>query len=192
METLLISAAAVAFAELGDKTQLLAIVLAARFRQPIPIIFGILAATLINHSLAALLGSLAGDLLSEDVLRLVLVISFLAMAVWALLPDRLDSAPKTVNRFGAFGATLVSFFLIEMGDKTQIATMALAARFHSVVLVTAGTTLGMMIADVPAVYLGDIAAHKLPLRLMQIVAALIFLALALAVILDYGRRFLFA
>src|SRR6202158_2513316 len=190
METLLISAGAVAFAELGDKTQLLAIVLAARFRQPIPIILGILAATLINHSLAALLGSLAGDLLSEDVLRLVLVISFLAMAVWALLPDRLGRAPQTVNRLGAFGATLVSFFLIEMGDKTQIATMALAARFHSVVLVTAGTTLGMMIADVPAVYLGDIAAHKLPLRLMRIVAALIFLALALALILDYGRRFL--
>ena len=192
METLLISAGAVAFAELGDKTQLLAIVLAARFRQPIPIILGILAATLINHSLAALLGSFAGDFLSEDVLRWVLVVSFLAMAVWALLPDRLDTAPKTVDRFGAFGATLVSFFLIEMGDKTQIATMALAARFHSVVLVTAGTTLGMMIADVPAVYLGDIAAHKLPLRLMRIVAALIFLALALAVILDYGRRFLFA
>jgi len=192
METLLISAGAVAFAELGDKTQLLAIVLAARFRQPIPIILGILAATLVNHSLAALLGSFAGDFLSEDVLRGVLVVSFLAMAVWALLPDRLDTAPKMFNRFGAFGATLVSFFLIEMGDKTQLATMALAARFHSVVLVTAGTTLGMMIADVPAVYLGDIAAHKLPLRLMRIVAALIFLALALAVILDFGRRFLYA
>jgi putative Ca2+/H+ antiporter (TMEM165/GDT1 family) len=192
METLLISAGAVAFAELGDKTQLLAIVLAARFRRPIPIILGILAATLVNHTLAALLGSFAGDFLSEDVLRGVLVVSFLAMAVWALLPDSLDTAPKMVNRFGAFGATLVSFFLIEMGDKTQLATMALAARFHSVVLVTAGTTLGMMIADVPAVYLGDTAAHRLPLRLMRIVAALIFIALALAVILDFGRRFLYA
>ena len=192
METLLISAGAVAFAELGDKTQLLAIVLAARFRRPIPIILGILAATLVNHTLAALLGSFAGDFLSEDVLRGVLVVSFLAMAVWALLPDKLDTAPKMFNRFGAFGATLVSFFLIEMGDKTQLATMALAARFHSVVLVTVGTTLGMMIADVPAVYLGDIAAHRLPLRLMRIVAALIFLALALAVILDFGRRFLYA
>jgi putative Ca2+/H+ antiporter (TMEM165/GDT1 family) len=138
------------------------------------------------------LGSFAGDFLSEDVLRGVLVVSFLAMAVWALLPDKLDTAPKMFNRFGAFGATLVSFFLIEMGDKTQIATMALAARFHSVVLVTVGTTLGMMIADVPAVYLGDIAAHRLPLRLMRIVAALIFLALALAAILDFGRRFLYA
>ena len=181
-----------AFAELGDKTQLLAIVLAARFRAPIPIILGILAATLVNHSLAALLGSFAGDFLSEDVLRGVLVVSFLAMAVWALLPDRLDTAPKMFNRFGAFGATLVSFFLIEMGDKTQIATMALAARFHSVLLVTAGTTLGMMIADVPAVYLGDVAANKLPLRLMRIVAALIFLALTAAVILDFGRRLLYA
>jgi putative Ca2+/H+ antiporter (TMEM165/GDT1 family) len=192
METLLISAGAVAFAELGDKTQLLAIVLAARFRRPIPIILGILAATLVNHTVAALLGAFAGDFLSEDVLRGVLVVSFLAMAVWALLPDKLDTAPKMFNRFGAFGATLVSFFLIEMGDKTQIATMALAARFHSIVLVTAGTTLGMMIADVPAVYLGDIAAHRLPLRLMRIVAALIFLALALAAILDFGRRFLYA
>ena len=192
METLLISAGAVAFAELGDKTQLLAIVLAARFRRPIPIILGILAATLVNHTLAALLGSFAGVFLSEDVLRGVLVVSFVAMAVWALLPDSLDTAPKMVNRFGAFGATLVSFFLIEMGDKTQLATMALAARFHSVVLVTAGTTLGMMIADVPAVYLGDTAAHRLPLRLMRIVAALIFIALALAVILDFGRRFLYA
>jgi putative Ca2+/H+ antiporter (TMEM165/GDT1 family) len=192
METLLISAGAVAFAELGDKTQLLAIVLAARFRRPIPIILGILAATLVNHTLAALLGSFAGNFLSEDVLRGILVVSFLAMAVWALLPDKLDTAPKMFKRFGAFGATLVSFFLIEMGDKTQIATMALAARFHSVVLVTVGTTLGMMIADVPAVYLGDIAAHRLPLRLMRIVAALIFIALALAVILDFGRRFLYA
>jgi putative Ca2+/H+ antiporter (TMEM165/GDT1 family) len=192
METLLISAGAVAFAELGDKTQLLAIVLAARFRRPVPIILGILAATLVNHTLAALLGSFAGVFLSEDVLRGVLVVSFVAMAVWALLPDKLDTAPKMFNRFGAFGATLVSFFLIEMGDKTQLATMALAARFHSVVLVTVGTTLGMMIADVPAVYLGDIAAHRLPLRLMRIVAALIFLALALAVILDFGRRFLYA
>jgi len=192
VETLLVSAGAVAFAELGDKTQLLAIVLAARFRAPIPIILGILAATLVNHSLAALLGSFAGDFLSEDVLRGVLVVSFLAMAVWALLPDRLDTAPKMFNRFGAFGATLVSFFLIEMGDKTQIATMALAARFHSVLLVTAGTTLGMMIADVPAVYLGDVAANKLPLRLMRIVAALIFLALTAAVILDFGRRLLYA
>src|SRR5882672_8805143 len=175
METLLISAGAVAFAELGDKTQLLAIVLAARFRQPIPIILGILAATLVNHSLAALLGSLAGDFLSEDVLRGVLVVSFLAMAVWALLPDRLDTAPKMFNRFGAFGATAVSFFLIEMGDKTQLATMALAARYDSIVTVALGTTLGMMIADVPAVYLGEIAANRLPLKLMRTIAAIIFL-----------------
>jgi len=189
METFLISVGAITFAELGDKTQLLAIVLAARFRAPVPIILGILAATMTNHSLAALFGSLASDWLSPDLLRWVLVVSFVAMAVWTLLPDKLDSEPTMFARFGAFGATLVSFFLIEMGDKTQIATMALAARYHSVLLVTAGTTLGMMIADVPAVYLGQAAATQLPLRLMRTIAALIFLVLAAAAIFDYARRF---
>jgi len=182
METFLFSLGAIAFAEIGDKTQLLAIVLAARFRKPLPVILGILAATLTNHSLAALFGSLASDWLSADVLRWVLVGSFVAMGVWALLPDKLDAEPRMFARFGAFGATVVSFFLIEMGDKTQIATIALAARYHSVVLVTAGTTLGMMAADVPAVYLGDVAASKLPLKLMRLIAALIFFALATAAV----------
>jgi len=189
METFFVSAAAIAFAELGDKTQLLAIVLAARFREPLPIILGILAATGANHLLAAFFGNLAGDWLSPAVLRWILAGSFIAMALWTLLPDKLTGEPKSFDRFGAFGATAISFFLIEMGDKTQIATMALAARFHSVLLVAMGTTVGMMVADVPAVYLGNAAAQKLPLKLMRIVAALIFLALGIAAILDFAFRF---
>ncbi len=191
MEAFLISTGVIAFAELGDKTQLLAILLAARFRAPLPIIFGILGATVLNHTLAALLGLYIGDWLGEN-LRWILAASFLAMGIWTLLPDRLSSEPKLLDRFGPFVATLIAFFLIEIGDKTQLATMALAARFHSVVVVTAGTTLGMMIADVPAVYLGDIVATKVPLQLMRSIAAAIFLGLALAAVLDFGRRFLFA
>jgi len=191
LETFLISTGVIAFAELGDKTQLLAILLATRFRAPVPIIFGILCATALNHSLAAVLGLYIGDWLGEN-LRWILAASFFAMGIWTLLPDRLSGEPQFLERFGAFVATLVSFFLIEIGDKTQLATMALAARFHSVLVVTAGTTLGMMIADVPAVYLGDIVATKIPLKLMRIIAAVIFLLLALAAVLDFGRRFLFA
>ena len=190
MEAFLISAGVVAFAELGDKTQLLAILLASRFRAPLPIILGILGATVLNHTLAAALGLYIGDWLGEN-LRWILAASFFAMAIWTLLPDRLSSEPKLFEGWGAFAATLVSFFLIEIGDKTQLATMALAARFHSVLVVAAGTTLGMMIADVPAVYLGDIMAAKIPIRVMRSIAAAIFFLLALAAVLDYGRRFLF-
>jgi putative Ca2+/H+ antiporter (TMEM165/GDT1 family) len=191
VEAFLISMGVVAFAELGDKTQLLAILLAARFRAPVPIIFGVLVATVLNHTLAAVLGLYIGDWLGEN-LRWILAASFLAMGIWTLVPDRLSGEPKLLDRFGPFVATLIAFFLIEIGDKTQLATMALAARFHSVVVVAAGTTLGMMIADVPAVYLGDIAATKIPLKLMRSIAAAIFLLLALAAALDFGRRFLFA
>ena len=191
MEAFLISAGVVAFAELGDKTQLLAILLAARFRAPLPIVLGILGATALNHTLAALLGLYIGDWLGEN-LRWILAVSFLAMGIWTLIPDRLSSEPKLLDRFGPFAATLIAFFLIEIGDKTQLATIALAARFHSVFVVTAGTTLGMMIADVPAVYLGDVVATRIPVRMMRIVAAVIFLLLALAAVLDFGRRFLFA
>ncbi|HYK79399.1 MAG TPA: TMEM165/GDT1 family protein [Micropepsaceae bacterium] len=191
MEAFLISAGVVAFAELGDKTQLLAILLAARFRAPLPIIFGVLVATILNHTLAAVLGLYIGDWLGEN-LRWILTASFLAMGIWTLLPDKLSTEPKLFERFGAFAATLIAFFLTEIGDKTQLATMALAARFHSVFAVTSGTTLGMMIADVPAVYLGDIVAKKIPLKLVRILAAAIFLLLALAAALDFGRRFLFA
>jgi putative Ca2+/H+ antiporter (TMEM165/GDT1 family) len=191
VEALFISAGVVALAEIGDKTQLLAILLATRFRAPLPIILGILAATLFNHTLAAWLGTYIGAWLGEN-LRWILAVSFFAMGIWALLPDSLDKQPRLFEKFGAFGATLISFFLIEMGDKTQLATMALAARLHTVFAVAAGTTLGMMIADVPAVYLGDIVATRIPLKLMRIIAAAIFLLLALAAVLDWGRRFLFA
>ena len=192
METVLISLAAVAFAEIGDKTQLLAILLAARFRAPIPIILGIFAATAANHSLAALLGVAAGDWLSSGVLSGILALSFLGMAAWTLLPDSLNKEPRLFERWGPFGATLVSFFIIEIGDKTQIATMALAARFHDFLLVAVGTTLGMLIADVPAVYFGEIVARKIPPKWMRITAAVIFLVLGVAAALDWGRRFLFA
>jgi putative Ca2+/H+ antiporter (TMEM165/GDT1 family) len=191
VEAFLVSTGVVALAELGDKTQLLAILLASRFRAPLPVIFGILGATALNHTLAAALGIYVGDWLGEN-LRWILAASFFAMGIWTLLPDRLSNEPKLFESWGAFAATLISFFLIEIGDKTQLATMALAARFHSVLVVAAGTTLGMMISDVPAVYLGDIVATKIPLRLMRSIAAAIFLVLALAAVLDFGRRFLFA
>jgi putative Ca2+/H+ antiporter (TMEM165/GDT1 family) len=192
METVLVSLGAVALAEIGDKTQLLAILLAARFRAPLPIILGIFAATAANHSLAALLGVVASDWLSSDVLSGILALSFLAMAAWTLLPDSLGKEPKLFESWGPFGATLVSFFLIEIGDKTQIATMALAARFHDFLLVAIGTTLGMLLADVPAVYFGEMVARKIPLKWMRIAAASIFFALGVVAALDWGRRFLFA
>jgi putative Ca2+/H+ antiporter (TMEM165/GDT1 family) len=191
MEALLVSAGVVALAEIGDKTQLLAILLAVRFRAPIPILLGILGATLVNHTLAAILGTYIGAWLGQN-LSGILAISFLAMGIWTLLPDKLDKEPKLIEKFGAFGATLISFFLIEMGDKTQLATMALAARFNDVILVAMGTTLGMMIADVPAVYLGDIMANKIPLKLVRTIAAGSFILLGLVAALDWGRRFLFA
>jgi putative Ca2+/H+ antiporter (TMEM165/GDT1 family) len=191
MEAILVSTGVVAFAELGDKTQLLAILLAVRFHAPVPIILGILGATLVNHVLAAVLGTYIGAWLGQN-LDWILAVSFLAMGFWTLLPDRLDTEPRLFENFGAFGATLIAFFLTEMGDKTQLATMALAARFNSVVLVTAGTTLGMMIADVPAVYLGDILANKIPLKLARMVAAAIFILLGLGAALEWGRRFVFA
>ena len=192
METVLVSLGAVAFAEIGDKTQLLAILLAARFRAPLPIIFGIFVATAANHSLAALLGVAAGSWISSDVLSGILALSFIGMALWTLKPDSLEKEPRLFERWGPFGATVISFFLIEIGDKTQIATMALAARFHDFLLVAIGTTLGMLVADVPAVYLGEIVARRIPLKWMRIVAAVIFLVLGVAAALDWGRRFLFA
>jgi putative Ca2+/H+ antiporter (TMEM165/GDT1 family) len=189
METILVSTLVVATAEFGDKTQLLAILLAARFRAPVPIILGILAATLFNHALAASFGWYAGDFLPGDALRWVLAVSFLAMAIWMLQTDRLDRPPAMFDRFGAFIATLLAFFIIEMGDKTQIATIALAARYQSVVVVTIGTTLGMMIANIPAVYLGEIAARKLPLNWMRRIAAAIFFIMAAAMAFNFGQVF---
>lgn len=192
MEAFFVSTGVVALAEIGDKTQLLAILLAARFRAPLPIVLGIFAATVVNHGLAALLGDVAGAWLTPDMLRVILAVSFAAMAIWMLLPDRLDKGPAMIDRLGAFGATAISFFLIEMGDKTQLATVALAAHYHSVVAVAAGTTLGMMIADVPAVYLGEIVMRKIPLRVVRAAAAAVFLLLALLALMDYFRRFLYA
>jgi putative Ca2+/H+ antiporter (TMEM165/GDT1 family) len=189
METLLISTLVVATAEFGDKTQLLAILLAARFRAPIPVILGILGATLFNHSLAALFGWYAGDFLPGETLRWVLAISFLAMAIWTLQTDKIDKPPAMFDKFGAFAASLLAFFVIEIGDKTQVATIALAAHYQSVIVVTMGTTLGMMIADVPAVYLGEIAARKLPLDWMRRIAAGLFFVMAVAAAFNFGELF---
>lgn len=178
MEALLTSTAIVALAEIGDKTQLLAIVLAARFRRPWPIIAGILFATIANHFLAAWVGGQAASLLDGKWFRYLVAASFIAMAAWTLVPDTFDDdeAPAP-SRFGPFLATAIAFFLVEMGDKTQIATIALGARFHDVIPVTAGTTLGMMIANAPAVFLGAEIVKRVPLATVRLIAALLFLAL---------------
>jgi putative Ca2+/H+ antiporter (TMEM165/GDT1 family) len=188
MNTLLTSTGVVALAEMGDKTQLLAFLLAARFRRPLPIVLGILAATLVNHGLAGALGAWITSVLPPTALRWGVGLLFLAMAVWTLIPDRIeDEETRTAARLGVFGATFVTFFLAEMGDKTQIATIAMAAQFSSVVLVVIGTTLGMMIADVPAVFLGERFARRIPLRLVHGIAAAIFAVLGVATLAGLGR-----
>jgi putative Ca2+/H+ antiporter (TMEM165/GDT1 family) len=186
LEAFLISTGIVALAEIGDKTQLLAFMLAARFRRPLPIILGILAATLANHALAGAVGSWITQVLGAHTLRWILGASFLAMAIWILIPDRLHESEATVARAGVFGTTVIAFFLTEMGDKTQIATIALAAQYHAFVSVVAGTTLGMMIANVPAVVLGDRIAHRLPVRLVHGIAAAIFAMLGIATLFGAG------
>ena len=182
MEALLVSTVVVALAEIGDKTQLLAIVLAARFKRPMPIVAGIFAATIANHFLAALVGSQVASILEGEWFRYAVGVSFIAMALWTLIPDTLDDVDDKPARFGAFLTTLVAFFLVEMGDKTQIATVALGARFENVVPVTMGTTFGMMIANVPAVFLGDALIRRVPMRAVHIAAALLFLAIGLWVV----------
>jgi putative Ca2+/H+ antiporter (TMEM165/GDT1 family) len=181
MDAFLVSTGIVALAEMGDKTQLLAFILAARFRRPVPIILGILVATLANHALAASLGAWVTSLLSPNLLRWVLGGSFIAMALWTLVPDTFDeNDAKLASLGGVFGTTLVAFFLAEMGDKTQVATVALAAQYHAyhaVVAVVAGTTLGMLIANVPAVLLGERIAHRIPVKLVHGIAAAIFAVL---------------
>src|SRR5689334_7236627 len=174
LEPFLISTGLVAVAEIGDKTQLLAIVLAARFRRPVPIILGILCATILNHSLAAALGVLIASWLSGAWFQAAVGAGFIAMALWALVPDKDDEAAGSRTAGGVFLTTLVAFFLVEIGDKTQIATTLLAARFHNIALVAAGTTLGMMLANVPAVLLGEAATKVIPLRYVRIIAAVIF------------------
>ena len=183
MEAFLVSTGVVALAEIGDKTQLLAFVLAARFRKPWPIVLGILAATLANHAGAGALGSFITTIMSPLALRWVLGLSFIGMAIWTLIPDKIDAdaAPKSHN--GVFLTTVVAFFLAEMGDKTQIATIALAAQYQALIAVVAGTTLGLMIANVPAVLLGDRIATRMPTRLVHAVAAAIFAVLGVATLL---------
>jgi putative Ca2+/H+ antiporter (TMEM165/GDT1 family) len=178
MESLLVSTLVVAIAEIGDKTQLLAIILATRFKKPVPIILGILVATLANHALAATAGYWVADLLSGQWFKWAIAVSFIAMAAWALIPDKADDEDGSrAGRYGVFLTTTIAFFLVEMGDKTQIATVALGAKFHSIFWVAAGTTLGMMLANIPAVYLGEAATRIVPLKYVRIGAALIFLAL---------------
>jgi putative Ca2+/H+ antiporter (TMEM165/GDT1 family) len=184
MEALLISTGIVALAEIGDKTQLLAFVLAARFKKPYTIILAILIATIANHALAGLLGTSVTFLLAPEILRWILGASFILMAGWIMVPDKLDNAEiSRVGHMGVFGTTLLTFFLAEMGDKTQIATIALAAQYQAFFMVVIGTTLGMMIANVPAVLMGEKIAHRIPVRLIHLIAALIFLALGIAVLL---------
>ncbi|MDO9597100.1 MAG: TMEM165/GDT1 family protein [Azoarcus sp.] len=187
MEAFLVSTGIVALAEVGDKTQLLAFILAAKFRKKTPIILGILVATLANHGFAGALGAWITAQVSPNTMRWVLGISFIAMAAWTLIPDKFDEEDARFARFGVFGTTLVAFFLAEMGDKTQIATVALAAQYQAFFAVVAGTTLGMMIANVPAVVLGDRIAHRMPVRLVHGIAAAIFAILGLATLLGAGE-----
>lgn len=177
MEPIVVSALVVAIAEIGDRTQLLAIVLTARFGRPWPILAGILVATIANHGLAASVGFFVANILSARWLNWILAASFLATAVWTLIPDKDDGEVSSASRLDVFLATAVSFFLVEMGDKTQIATLSLAARFHDIIRVAAGTTLGMMLANTPAVLLGEAAVKVVPLRYVRWAAAALFLAL---------------
>ncbi len=187
MESLFVSTGVVTLAEIGDKTQLLAFILAARFKKPLPIIGGILLATIINHGLAGVLGAWITSTLTPEVLRWVLGISFIGMALWTMIPDKIEEEETHIaQRFGVFGATLITFFLAEMGDKTQIATVAMSAHYAAPVMVVIGTTLGMLIADVPAVFVGDKLAGKIPMRLVHSIAAGVFAVLGIATLLGAG------
>ena len=190
LEAFLVSTGIVALGEMGDKTQLLAIVLAAAYRRPLPIVAGIFVATLANHAAAGAVGGAVAAWLGPDLLRWVIGGSFLAMAAWILVPDTIDEDEAGMRqRFGVFGTTVIAFFLAEMGDKTQIATVALAARYADIVSVVMGTTLGMMIANVPAVYLGERIARAVSMRLVHGVSAVIFAVLGLLTLFNVGRLF---
>ena len=186
MEAFLISTGIVGLAEIGDKTQLLAFLLAAKFRKPLPIVLAIFVATIANHAFAAAVGAWITSMLGPDVLRWVLGVSFLAMAAWTLIPDKLDEDETRLAKYGVFLTTLIAFFMAEMGDKTQVATVALAARYHDIDSVVLGTTFGMMLANVPAVYLGDKIANRVSLRLVHGIAALVFAVLGVATLLGAG------
>lgn len=190
MEALYISTGVVALAEMGDKTQLLAFILAARFKKPVPIILGILCATLVNHGLAGALGAWITSVISPDAMRWVLGLSFIGMAIWTLIPDKIEEEETQVaQKLGVFGATLVTFFLAEMGDKTQIATVALAAHYGAPLMVVIGTTLGMLIADVPAVFVGNKFAEKIPMKLVHTIAAGIFAVMGVLTLLKVEKLF---
>jgi putative Ca2+/H+ antiporter (TMEM165/GDT1 family) len=183
MEAFLVSTMVVGLAEIGDKTQILSLILAARFQRPVPIIFGILFATIANHTAAGLAGTLLGNFLTGPWMHWVLGLSFLSVAIWALFPDRYEDAQGTTSRSGAFASALLAFFLAEIGDKTQIATVGLAARFDLFYAVVAGTTLGMMLANIPVVIAGDRIAGKLPLKAIRMSAAVVFAALGIITLL---------
>jgi len=184
LEALLVSTGVVALAEIGDKTQLLALLLTARFRAPWPIVAGIFVATLANHAFASAVGAWLMTLVGPEAMRWILGISFIAMAAWTLIPDSAPDESSTAPRYGVFLTTLIAFFLVEMGDKTQIATVALAAQFHSIVFVVLGTTLGMLLANVPVVFAGEALMRRVPLKTVRIVAALSFLVLGAYVLLS--------
>jgi putative Ca2+/H+ antiporter (TMEM165/GDT1 family) len=188
MEAFLVATGVVALAEMGDKTQLLSLVLAARFRKPWPIVLGIFTATVLNHALAGAVGNWVTHTLGRDVLRWILGASFIAMALWILIPDKLDEddMPRP-SHFGVFGTTVTAFFLAEMGDKTQIATVMLAARYvGAYVWVVLGTTLGMMLANAPVVWLGERIVKRIPIRLVHGISAVLFLMLGAAALIGWG------
>ena len=189
MEAFLISTGIVALAEIGDKTQLLAFLLAAKYRKPVPIILGIFVATVVNHAIAGAVGAWITTLVGPHAMRWILGLSFLGMAAWTLIPDKVDDNDSKFAKLGVFGTTLVAFFLAEMGDKTQVATVALAAQYKSLVGVVMGTTVGMMIANVPAVLLGDRIAHRIPVKLVHGIAAALFALLGGLTLLGAGGRF---
>ena len=189
MDAFLVSTGIVALAEIGDKTQLLAFLLAAKFRRPVPIVLGIFVATIVNHACAAAVGAWVASAMGPNVMRWVLGVSFLVMAAWIMVPDKLDEDETSLAKYGVFLTTVIAFFLAEMGDKTQIATIALAARYESMIAVVAGTTAGMMLANVPAVLFGERIARKVPLRLVHGIAAAIFAVLGVGTLLGAGASF---
>ncbi|CAK0763505.1 putative manganese exporter [Azospirillaceae bacterium] len=189
MDVFLVSTGTIAIGEIGDKTQLLALLLAARFRKPLPIVLGIFVATVLNHAAAAWAGEWVSQAVPQNIMKWGLGLSFIAMAIWALFPDKADEGTNPIDRFGAFGATAIAFFLVEIGDKTQLATAALAAKFHDLVPVVMGTTLGMMLADAPVVFFGEALARVIPLRVARMIAAGIFFVLGVGILFDLGQYF---
>ena len=189
MEAFFVSTGVVALAEIGDKTQLLAFILAARFKKPLPIMLGILVATLINHGLAGFLGAWITGAVSPDILRWILGLSFIGMAIWTMIPDEIEQEETLIaGKFGIFGATLITFFLAETGDKTQIATITMAAHYGTPFMVVMGTTLGMLIADIPAVFAGEKLATRIPMKLVHSIAAAVFALLGVATLLVAGSK----